>query len=84
MITPLKQLVTYDKATFVNLTLNRLQSPLEIEVKKISNTRDLRGTPLLLMVLNNHIKAIVDLNNLTQINGSIYGGGGSSSRRSFN
>lgn len=83
MINPLKQLVTYDSKTFVNIAIAHLQAPLEIEIRKISETKDLKGQKLLLAVLNNHLKAIVDLKDFPLLNGN-QSASTQSIRRSFN
>lgn len=51
-------------------------------MRKINDTKELRGQKLLLVVLNNHIKAIVDLKDFPQLNGNH--NSNQSSRRSFN
>lgn len=79
LISPLKQLITYDKSTFVNLTIAHLKRPLEVEIRKIGDPKDAKGQSLLFVVLNNHIKAIVDLKELANNPGAAQG-----NRRSFN
>ena len=61
------------------MSINLLKSPLEIEVRKISNKISPKGQALLLIVLNNHVKAFIDAG----LNNGV-GGALTSNRRSFN
>jgi hypothetical protein len=65
------------------MATTHLQAPLEIEVRKIGESRDLKGQKLLLVVLNNHLKAIIDLKDFPLLNGN-QSTSTQSIRRSFN
>lgn len=82
--TSLRQLVTYDRNSFVNLTLTELKSPMELEVRKITNRSNLKGQHLLMVVLNNHIKAIFDLTQMSTLGVANPGTNNLVNRRSFN
>jgi len=78
-VSPLNQLIPYNRTNFISLSVNLLKSPLEIEVRKITNKTNPKGQALLLIVLNNHVKAFVDAGLNNGVGGTL-----TSNRRSFN
>lgn len=82
MLTPLKKLTIYDRRTFPTLTITHLETPLSHQIKKIQSTSKLSDQQLLLLVLNNHLKAIIDLRELS--NSDLRSEDGIIGRRSFN
>jgi hypothetical protein len=80
--TPLRKLVSYDQSTYANLAISLLKNPLELEARKLQDERDPQGQKLLLLVLNNHLKAIIELKGLPPP--ALEASGGQTTRRSFN
>ena len=78
-MSPLNQLISYNRSTFISLSINLLKSPLDIEVRKIVNKTSPKGQQLLLIVLNNHVKAFVDMGLNDGVGSTL-----TSNRRSFN
>ena len=59
--TPLNMLTLYNSRTFPTLSISQLRSPLELQVSKIQPKNKYNDQELLLIVLNNHVRAIIDL-----------------------
>lgn len=65
LVAPLRKLILYDRRTFSSLTISNLKFPLERIVHKYPASSKLAGQQLLLLVLNNHVRAIMDLKEMS-------------------